>query len=189
MRNHGNTVWHLAAETTFRGIPKHLFTSDALAQEDGRGQTVWVQLAENDTLKDIPEHLINKDLLKMKNLDNKSLFNTKDRNYIKKVLQLPSKLTDFINKNPAQAKDIEHRDSRFVLEEANDNELLFKFTGIEGKVILNKEGAYINNILVSGNPQEASPLSNAVTFIEKAYNIEQSISLPKNSLTVEPFVL
>ena len=201
-QKNGETVWHTAAlYGSLQHIPQHLFTEEALNEEDERGNNVWHVIATVESahykafpknledvpfrnrLQDIPQHLIVPNLLKMKNRAQKSLFNTKDRKYIKKVLQLPAKLNGFIKNNPNLAKDLEFRDPRLKLIEASKTALIFKFEGTEEQVILNNDGAAIND-------KNFNTLNNAVSFIELNHPVEQSISLPANKAeTVENFVL
>lgn len=183
----GQTVWHVAAKYgTLNVIPKHLFTSTALIKLDNSGESVWQYIATNELIAEVPLRLITKDLLDMKDNRENILFCNIDKAYINNVIteRLNNSFTDFITNNPELEKDIVHRDPRLILEEASRNELVFRFTGIEDKVILAKDGVFLNN-------ENYKTLNTAVLFMENNYeNIEKSISLPVNdALYVGKFVL
>ena len=113
------------------------------------------------------------------------IFKEDDVLYINDVLEqrANNSLKDFITNHPNLENDILLRDPRLKLIDVKDNNVIFSFEGIKDDIILNKDGAFIENV-------NHEMLSNAVQFIEANYgNIEQSISLPKNSLTEEQFVL
>lgn len=186
------TVWHLAAQRgALNTIPKNLFTSEALAQVDKFGSTVWENLIEKNSLPDIPLHLITLNLLEMRN-GNNFVFKEKDRSYIEKVVYNRTVMfNEFIAANPQFAKDVEHRDERLKVADATHEKIFFSFDGVNDLIVLAKEGVFINNIIVSGNPPEASPLNEAVLFIENNYeNVEKSIPIPtEKSSILDSFVL
>ena len=211
-RNTCDTVWHVAAKnTSLKHIPKHLFTEESLNYKNMEGETVWHVAAWFDTFKYIPKHFFSEKVMNQKNNDGhtvwqtinyvslqdvpKHLINNKLPNmnpaavvYINKVLQERLNYNIFIEKHPELERDVEFRDSRLVVKEAIEDRLIFKFDVIDADetdpdIILNKFGAYMDTV-------NHGTLSKVVQFIEENYeNIEQSISLPKNSLTVENFVL
>lgn len=62
--------------------------------------------------------------------------------------------------------------------------LSFKFEGTKDVVKLAKDGTFINDVLVSGNSPEATPLQKAVSFIEeKNQSVEKTIYLPKTGVS------
>ena len=208
----GTTVWHIAAGYgTLKDIPKHLFTKEALNQENDRGRTVWEVAIESSTLKDVPAHLITNEVLSQKNkismtlwqiigalkklalvpqhlitsnlLNMKCFSGTTNKNYINNVLELPSKLNNFIEQNPELELSIIHRDSRLILRNVKENKLVFEFVGIKDSVILNKNGVLMND-------KAHKNLHEAVLFIEENYpDIEQSMILPAKSIELKSFVL
>ena len=177
---YGNTIWHIVAKhDTLNVIPEHLFTEKALSKKNNFGETPWEYIAKNKTISQIPQHLINKSLLKMKNEDNDLLFTGDDVFYINNVIteRLNNSFTDFIANNPSLERAIEFADPRLKLIEASNNALIFKFDGINTKLTLNKDGAFIKKV-------NHSTLCKAVSFIEKTYpNIEQSLVLPSSHNT------
>lgn len=162
--------------SSFHCIPKKLLTYDVLSQTDDNGVSVWELLAVNKQLQQVPIPLINKELLQMTNKKGKPIFNKSNSKYITTV-------SEFIENNPVFAKDIEFHDPRLELLDIENNKYFFKFDGIEDKIILSIDGVSIAN-----NTFET--LTDTVLFIEKNYdNVEQSMSLPKNTLKLDPFVL
>lgn len=174
-KTNGDTVWHIAAEFgTLRDIPKSLFSTESLVQM-GYSHTVWELIAQYRLIKDVPEHLISKELFEN--------FVPEDRAYIDNVVSNRlDRLNIFLKHNPSFFKDLEFKDPRLVFLEVNES-LVFKFIGIDDKVILNKNGVAVGK-------KNLDSIKSAVSFIEQTYpHIEQSISLPNNSLTVQSFVL
>ena len=210
----GNSLWHYAAQfNTLRHIPEHLFTDSSLAQPNQNGDTVWHISTMYGCLKDIPVHLFSEEVLNLKNNressvlnfvvrsgilkdipqhlitetlfhKNPGFFNAVDTLYINNVILERKLFNDFIENHPSLAKDIEFRDPRLELSEVVKHGVIFKFRGIDDKVILNKDGVAVGKNLHNS-------LNDAVLFIEKIYpHIEQSLVLPKNdTLMVGEFVL
>lgn len=194
--NSKRTVWHEAAcSDGIKDIPHHLFSEEALNLEDEDGVTVWELIAKKSQIKNVPLSLINNALLEMKKEErlfdedelneDGMLFDSEDSAYIKKVISNRLiELNAFIKTNPELENDIIYRDDRYKLIDVKDNTVCFGFEGIKDKIVLNKAGAFIDNI-------NHKTLNNAVSVIEKAYpNLEQSIFLPKNEkINVNEFSL
>lgn len=138
----GRTIWHTAAKYgTLKEIPKHLFTKEAFYQKDKYGYTVWRNLKSGKTLSAVPHNLITSNLLDIKDKGMKPVFNEIDIDYINEVLQIPEKLNNFIKANPTMAKDIEHRDPRYVINEVLANGLSLEFEWVKDKITLRKDGS------------------------------------------------
>lgn len=179
----GHSVFQMAAmNNSFKDIPKHLLNEKLLNTRSVDGTTMWQIVALFNNFKHLPRHLVTKNLLNFNERDN--FFNKESLQHINNFIEVPYKLVSFIKLNPELERDIEFADQRLKLVEVDDKSLHFEFDGIEGVVILNKDGVYLNN-------ETHQTLSKAVQFIENNYdNVEQSISLPANDiLTVERFVL
>ena len=134
----------------------------------------------HDGLKNIPQELFTEESLNYKNTEGETVWHVAAE-YINKVLQERLNYNIFIAKHPELERDIEFRDTRLVVKEAIEDRLIFKFNEIAADVILNKEGAFLNN-------NNYKTIANVVTFIEDKYE-NKELKLPNNTLKVEQFVL
>lgn len=167
--------------SSLNDIPEHLISQEAMNYTTKTRLTVWAFAANNKTLKHVPEHLINLHLLSMQTPDG-NLFNDNDTKYIKSVVE--ARKLRFLERHPNLIKTLELADPRLKLTEVTEDSLVFNFSGIVDKVILNKDGAFLNI-------EKFDTLGHAVSFIENTYpGIEKSIFLPaNNALQVKEFVL
>lgn len=75
-----------------------------------------------------------------------SLWAPNDINYIKDVISNRAVMfNEFIANNPDLTKDLEHRDVQLQLVDVIDNNVYFSFDDINAKVILAKDGVFLNN--------------------------------------------
>lgn len=168
------TVWHIAAQrSALRTLPRHLLTEEILNTRDLHGESVF-SISSYDALNDIPAHLITHYSIE------------KQKETVAQAMKLvlirnTRTYNIFVKDNPHLAKDLEFIDSRFKLLDVEEDRLSFCFNDLT--VVLNKDGAFLNN-------ENHDTLNNVVTFIENTYpNIEK---LPLyNSLTTQilPFTL
>lgn len=174
----GNTVFHTAANYgNLKAIPKHLFTEEAFNKKNFFGDSVW-HLLRDQSLTDIPKRLITRNLLN-------EGFGSLGITYIEEVVkEREDDYEAFVKNNEHFQHDIDFIDPRLVLEDVNDNKLIFKFTGIKDRIVLANNEALFKN-------KPYNSLHDVVRVIEQAYpNIEQSISIPSvQSSDIEGFVL
>lgn len=179
---------HAAATNKLKYVPLSYFTHEALNRKDKEGLSVWRRASENGTLEDIPKHLITADLLELFEDGQPVISRSIDRDYINHVLTMPDRLMKLFKKFPRLEKEVEFRDERLILDDVRGNRAIFKVCSEWNEpvvVVLWERG-----VSVTSYPENHKTLNQAVSFIEKTYHhVEQSISLPKNNVIVQPFVL
>ena len=186
---HGDTVWHTAASYgSLKDIPSSLFNIDSLNIKNSFNSTVWHLLATGyEQFQHIPLLCFTDALLDMKSRSKSrpsdDLFGSLQKQIITSKLNQKAKINDFLLQTPSLAKEVEFADDRLVLSEFVEQAIVFKFDGIDDKVILNKHGAFV------GKSMHKS-LNDAVLFIEHTYpDTEKSIFLPSSPSSLGSFIL
>lgn len=165
-------------EQAQKSLKVEVLTTELLNEKDEFDMTVWHYAALYGTLKDIPKRFFTKEVLNQRNYRGITTWHfAATGNSFKDIPKRFFTGDAFSQKNDCE-KTVWHCAAYWN-----------RLKDIP-KHLINKNLLTMKNIKDEIKDENHGTLSKAVQFIEKNYsNVEQSISLPKNSLKLEHFVL